>query len=740
MKKINSILKTFFIVSALSSVFFSCSDFEQESLSSSSGKKAYITINASIDGLLSKERSLNPSADDTSVEKMTNFALYCTTEEAFSGTPKATAESYNKLSSINLELTEGTWSFKLTAELNGISFESILNNQQLSAGANSLTFTLTPVDTNLGGMEITVYYKGEADLVKAQLGGTDKPKEELTSTNLDNGMHSVTYSKKQDALIAQGQYSINIYFYANGIEEPLNTYTDIVNVYGGIITTASNGNNNPVILNKAYTITYVYNYEGAPEEAPEGAQVKYSRKTNVTLPQAITRDNYVFKGWYYNEDGTGDPVASWNANTKTGNVTLYAKWEAADASYTVRHWMQKLGSGTDPENDYNIGNTKTYYGHAGEQTNAATGANIYPGFTPQTIEEQIINADNSTVVDVYYNRDTYKVTYKPGADDASIKNIPTDETEYQYEATVNVIFDPEVTRNDYKFTGWRCENKNETYTQNGASFTMSEGGVELIAQWEINTYTVTFNYDDGTTDNSSQMYEAGKIVDHPPTDLLTKTGYTAGDWYIVGTDGTLSEEAFDFTQPIHQDYNLKLKWEPVEYTIAYENVEGATYTPAATSYTIENPTFALTEPNRRGYKFEGWYDAETDGNIVTEIAQGTTGNITLYARWSGASVGGNITITFAGQESDISITQSEEVIGAVTYKVLTAAAGFENYQWTFDDDTPNAYEPEGTCTIDGDNPNILKINTANLASGAYVIFVTAQKDGESYSACMTLRK
>ena len=37
---------------------------------------------------------------------------------------------------------------------------------------------------------------------------------------------------------------------------------------------------------------------------------------------------------------------------------------------------------------------------------------------------------------------------------------------------------------------------------------------------------------------------------------------------------------------------------------------------------------------RRNYLFEGWYDAETDGNLVESISSGSTGNKTLYAKWT----------------------------------------------------------------------------------------------------------
>ena len=70
-----------------------------------------------------------------------------------------------------------------------------------------------------------------------------------------------------------------------------------------------------------------------------------------------------------------------------------------------------------------------------------------------------------------------------------------------------------------------------------------------------------------------------------------------------------------------------------DYTITYVNVDGATNENPA-SYNVETETITLKDPAKAGYTFEGWYMAEDfTGNAVTEIVQGTTGNITLYAKW-----------------------------------------------------------------------------------------------------------
>ena len=74
----------------------------------------------------------------------------------------------------------------------------------------------------------------------------------------------------------------------------------------------------------------------------------------------------------------------------------------------------------------------------------------------------------------------------------------------------------------------------------------------------------------------------------------------------------------------------------INYTISYNlntavaaaatNAEGA-----VTSYTIATPTFAILDAGCVGFNFLGWLDA--NDAPVTQVAQGSTGNIALTAQW-----------------------------------------------------------------------------------------------------------
>ena len=86
-----------------------------------------------------------------------------------------------------------------------------------------------------------------------------------------------------------------------------------------------------------------------------------------------------------------------------------------------------------------------------------------------------------------------------------------------------------------------------------------------------------------------------------------------------------------------KDRTLFAKYTPTTYEINYELNGGSCSETLVTSYNVESATFALptaTEMSIANGNFGGWYDNETfSGSSITEIALGSYGNKTLYAKW-----------------------------------------------------------------------------------------------------------
>lgn len=152
-----------------------------------------------------------------------------------------------------------------------------------------------------------------------------------------------------------------------------------------------------------------------------------------------------------------------------------------------------------------------------------------------------------------------------------------------------------------------------------------------------NRFEVTFANEDGSTLSKKTVDEGNKVV--APTVSPSKSYYDFVGWF----DGNAANP-FNFDIEITKDYTLTAKFAPTKYTITYQNVEGAT-NPNPDSYTIESGTITLQDASKDGYTFDGWYkvidasnvslNAEIDENVkITEIAQGSTGNLTLMATWT----------------------------------------------------------------------------------------------------------
>lgn len=133
--------------------------------------------------------------------------------------------------------------------------------------------------------------------------------------------------------------------------------------------------------------------------------------------------------------------------------------------------------------------------------------------------------------------------------------------------------------------------------------------------------------------------------------VLEREGYTL-EWYA---DEAFTS-VFDFTAAVSESCTVYAKWTPVDYSIAYYDGANRIRDLSPTSYNAETDTFELPTPVKEGYTFEGWFtDAAFTGEAVTSIEKGSTGDITLYAKWSDASSegGGCSSAAYAGPATGV---------------------------------------------------------------------------------------
>lgn len=252
-----------------------------------------------------------------------------------------------------------------------------------------------------------------------------------------------------------------------------------------------------------------------------------------------TRTGYTFTGWkWYNATDTAyaNEIIPAPTTMPAYNLVAVAQWTpATNTKYIVEHYLQNL-----TDDSYTLAETETKAGTTGAQTEAV--AKSYPGFTVQSFNQQTIAADGTTVVEIHYNRNTYKVTYDYGTAPSGASTLPTEAT-YKYGATVTVA--DKATAPGYNFDGWK---KDGTVT---TSFEMPAQNVTLTGSWTLKdptavnvdlnnhiykTFTsdtadipngkLTFNVTvSGKSDNAASMTRSGS-VEFTKQDVTTSKAFT----------------------------------------------------------------------------------------------------------------------------------------------------------------------------------------------------------------------
>ena len=178
----------------------------------------------------------------------------------------------------------------------------------------------------------------------------------------------------------------------------------------------------------------------------------------------------------------------------------------------------------------------------------------------------------------------------------------------------------EVDETKFYFTGWATEKEAEKPLETLGNAAES---TTFYAQWRKEvTYTMTL---DGGEGGYTVVFvnEDGKLEkpEDPEADGYTFVGWFNGD------------EEYDFDEVVTGDVTLSAKWKPVEYKITYEVDGGKNSKDNPETYTIESATITLGAPTKEGFIFNGWFYDKKFTDRATQISRGSTGDITLYAKW-----------------------------------------------------------------------------------------------------------
>ncbi len=144
-----------------------------------------------------------------------------------------------------------------------------------------------------------------------------------------------------------------------------------------------------------------------------------------------------------------------------------------------------------------------------------------------------------------------------------------------------------------------------------------------------NTYAISYVLNGGTNDkNNPKSYTEGKTVTFEEPD---RDGYSFDGWY---SDSSFTTKVTGVKAGTTGNITVYAKWTIIEYTISYELNGGTNDVSNPTKYTIETETLALNNATKTGYDFLGWYEDSQFASAVDSIEKGSTGDITLYAKFN----------------------------------------------------------------------------------------------------------
>lgn len=158
-------------------------------------------------------------------------------------------------------------------------------------------------------------------------------------------------------------------------------------------------------------------------------------------------------------------------------------------------------------------------------------------------------------------------------------------TQTKYENVDLVLTRDEPTLSGRRFLGWTDE-QNGTIVKfsPGDTYTIDGDNKILYAIYSEDQYTITFDYNDGSTPSTTKDVSTGDPVGTLPTP--TREGYTLEGWFTESTGGTQISAA---TVP-NEDTTYYAHWTANELTFEDQTLNNGTYGTAYTSNAFTAPT------------------------------------------------------------------------------------------------------------------------------------------------------
>jgi len=409
---------------------------------------------------------------------------------------------------------------------------------------------------------------------------------------------------------------------------------------------------------KNYKVTFHANGGKIGKAGSVGVQMR-SDDTVYRLPDEPERAGYTFSGWHFDKAATAGPADETTFVTALKNHTLYAGWSGL--SYPVTFDVNGGDAGTALPGSY-VSQFNTVWGSAPNAAlpvalPAAGSGKVFKGWSlgnkaGSVIVDGTVWKAKPGVVTLYAQyTDSVTITY-----DANGGTVKPAGKELKLNALIyGKLAAPKWT--GYTFTGWydsadtgyvNMITAESSLTFDPYETAQSIYAQKLVAKWEPNKYTVTFNKNagdavfTGPAGVSDVTHNTSVGASAWPGDPA-RGGYKFTGWFTKKSGGERVTEA----TPILKTMTVFAQWTKPAKTVNF-NVNGGAFA------VVSDKSMAVVWGEAYGtlpapappahyppLQFDGWYTTKADtvkvkGEKVTDttLVSFTANAQTLFARWT----------------------------------------------------------------------------------------------------------
>lgn len=476
-----------------------------------------------------------------------------------------------------------------------------------------------------------------------------------------------------------------------------------------------------------------------------GVEPIYARYGTSVKVENPTKPGYTFNGW--------EPTVP--TTVPAENTTYKAKWKVDDSvNYRVQYWQENAN-----DDGFSYESSVQKKAAPGTVITAANDKN-YTGFHYDHTDGATVAADGSSVVNVYYKRNTYTLTFKVNEGfifdnwviKAEFKNIKygADTSPWWNQAPSGYLWHttssgstfytaaPDMPNSNLTIYGKKSSGmstihyyekgtttsiKPDLKVQNsGWSFTVEDyieipgfeydsnkvQGNNYYLYYTRNSYKLDFNSANVIVRSNTIPYDKAlsSYYFEPsyPTGILEEGGYVFAGWY---TDpGCTEAVAWDTAKMPYNNTIFYAKWAPKNHTVktflTKEKIEEND--PIDTWDNVPHGTAVTNtpaDPQNGAYVFVGWF--YMDGNVekAFDFSMPVVKDLNLYAKWSSNTL---VTYTIYYKSGDTEIaepTTGSALAGTtLTFEAKTGDELNEGYQSGY---FPHTGSHSLTMDINGNN-------------------------------------